>query len=122
MSLNPEAIQAIEVRASVRPFLYLVAHAFFVKNLRSRLVCPIVNLCDGWVYGWFSGVSVNFLPHGVLAQVKLGSDRLAEQGFGPLKGKRVGLLTNPSGINPRGRTTIAAAPGAPSESGGSVWC
>ena len=63
-----------------------------------------------WLVFW---VSVNFLPHGVLAQVKLGSDRLAEQGFGPLKGKRVGLLTNPSGINPRGRTTIKLLHQAP---------
>ena len=63
-----------------------------------------------WLVFW---VGVNFLPHGVLAQVKLGSDRLAEQGFGPLKGKRVGLLTNPSGINPKGRTTIELLHQAP---------
>ena len=40
------------------------------------------------------------------AEVMLGSDVLAQMNFAPLKGKRVGLLTSPSGINQRGNPTI----------------
>jgi uncharacterized protein YbbC (DUF1343 family) len=42
----------------------------------------------------------------VRAEVMLGSDVLAQMNFAPLKGKRVGLLTNPSGINRRGNSMI----------------
>ncbi len=38
--------------------------------------------------------------------VKLGSEVLATRGFSALAGKRVGLLTNPSGVNRRGRSTV----------------
>lgn len=41
-----------------------------------------------------------------LAQVQLGSELLAAGGFGELQGKRVGLITNPSGSNRRGDLTI----------------
>lgn len=41
------------------------------------------------------------------ARVKLGSEVLAENGFRELRGKRVGLLTNPSGVNSRGEPTTA---------------
>jgi uncharacterized protein YbbC (DUF1343 family) len=40
------------------------------------------------------------------AQVQLGSDVLAANGFKELQGKRVGLITNPSGVNRRGESTI----------------
>ena len=40
------------------------------------------------------------------AQVQLGSDVLASTGFKELQGKRVGLITNPSGVNRRGESTI----------------
>ena len=42
----------------------------------------------------------------VHAKVELGSDMLELLRFEPLKGKRVGLLTNPSGVNSRGISTI----------------
>ena len=42
----------------------------------------------------------------VSGQVKLGIDVLAERGFRDLAGKRVGLLTNPSGVNRAGISTI----------------
>lgn len=38
--------------------------------------------------------------------VKLGNEVLAETGFQPLVGKRVGLITNPSGVNSRLESTI----------------
>jgi len=38
--------------------------------------------------------------------VMLGIDVLEEQGFRPLRGKRVGLLTHPAGVNGRGESTI----------------
>ncbi len=39
-------------------------------------------------------------------QVKLGDEVLVETGFRALKGKRVGLLTNPSGVNRRLESTL----------------
>jgi uncharacterized protein YbbC (DUF1343 family) len=47
------------------------------------------------------------------AQVRLGSEVLAEGGFRELQGKRVGLITNPSGVNRRGQTTIELLRTAP---------
>ncbi len=40
------------------------------------------------------------------AAVTLGNEVLARHGFRELAGKRVGLLTNPTGVNRRGQTTI----------------
>ena len=40
------------------------------------------------------------------AEVKLGSDVLAEHGYKYLANKRVGLLTNPSGVNRHGVSTV----------------
>lgn len=48
------------------------------------------------------------------AQVKPGIETLAERGFEPLRGKRVGLITNPTGVDRQLRSTVdilAAAPG-----------
>lgn len=48
------------------------------------------------------------------ADVKLGNEVLAQKKFKPLAGKRVGLITNPSGVNSRLQSTIdvlRAAPG-----------
>lgn len=39
-------------------------------------------------------------------RIHLGIDVLAERGFAPLGGKRVGLLTNPAGVNRDGVSTI----------------
>jgi len=41
-----------------------------------------------------------------LAEVKLGNEVLAESGFKVLRGKKVGLLTNPSGVNRNLESTI----------------
>jgi len=57
--------------------------------------------------GWAMGVAL-------AAPVKLGNEVLAASGFRELQGKRVGLLTNPSGVNRRLQSTIdvlRAAPG-----------
>jgi uncharacterized protein YbbC (DUF1343 family) len=43
---------------------------------------------------------------GANAQVRLGNDVLETNGFKELQGKRVGLITNPSGVNGRGTSTI----------------
>jgi uncharacterized protein YbbC (DUF1343 family) len=50
---------------------------------------------------------------GLQARVELGSDMLELLKFEPLQGKRVGLLTNPSGINSRGVSTIQLLHRAP---------
>ena len=40
------------------------------------------------------------------ARVYLGNEVLAMRGYETLRGKRVGLLTNPSGVDGRGRSVI----------------
>jgi uncharacterized protein YbbC (DUF1343 family) len=47
------------------------------------------------------------------AEVRLGNEVLAKGGFKALKGKRVGLLTNPSGVNRNLDTTIEVLRAAP---------
>ncbi|HPY31076.1 MAG TPA: DUF1343 domain-containing protein [Verrucomicrobiota bacterium] len=47
------------------------------------------------------------------APVKLGNEVLAESGFAALKGKRVGLITNPSGVNRHLETTLDVLRRAP---------
>ncbi len=47
------------------------------------------------------------------AEVKLGNEMLAQRGFRPLAGKRVGLITNPSGVNRRLESTIEILRRAP---------
>jgi len=48
-----------------------------------------------------------WLPmHGLTQKVKTGIEVLQEQNFGPLKGKRVGLITNPTGMDSHFNSTI----------------
>ena len=42
----------------------------------------------------------------IQARVYLGNESLAMRDFGTLRGKRVGLLTTPSGVAGRGRSVI----------------
>ena len=49
----------------------------------------------------------------VVAQVKTGIDVLAGRNFRELQGKRVGLITNHSGLDAQGRRTIDLLAGAP---------
>lgn len=63
-------------------------------NLRGMKVLPVLLLL-----GWATGVAP-------AAPVKLGNEVLAERGFKELQGKRVGLITNPSGVNRRLQSTI----------------
>ena len=46
-------------------------------------------------------------------RVKLGNEVLAENGFRELAGKRLGLITNPSGVNRRLETTLEVLRAAP---------
>ncbi len=54
------------------------------------------------------GLSAAFLlgaPCSVEARVELGIDVLQREGFAPLRGKRVGLITNQTGVDSQGRRT-----------------
>ncbi len=51
-------------------------------------------------------MAASFLWCGSGAEVRLGSEVLADRTFGPLRGKRVGLLTNATGVDRHGRSTI----------------
>ncbi|MEK9864206.1 MAG: DUF1343 domain-containing protein, partial [Verrucomicrobiota bacterium] len=56
-----------------------------------------------WTQSWILSLLILFaFATQAVAEVKLGSDNLVAQAFEPLRGKRVGLLTNPSGINQAG--------------------
>jgi uncharacterized protein YbbC (DUF1343 family) len=62
------------------------------------------------------GISTAFLVGSLAAaepRVKLGNEVLAEHGFRELAGKRIGLITNPSGVNRRLETTIEVLRAAP---------
>lgn len=52
-------------------------------------------------------------PPPVTAPIMLGIDVLEADGFAPLRGKRVGLLTHPAGVNRQGRTTVDVMLGSP---------
>jgi uncharacterized protein YbbC (DUF1343 family) len=47
------------------------------------------------------------------AHVRVGIDMLEDQNFEPLRGKRVGLVTNQTGVDSRGRRTIDVLTSAP---------
>jgi uncharacterized protein YbbC (DUF1343 family) len=47
------------------------------------------------------------------ARIGLGIDTLEQQRFAPLRGKRVGLLTHPAGVNRNGQSTIQVLLNAP---------
>lgn len=51
--------------------------------------------------------------HAPAAQVRLGNEVLASGGFKALRGKRIGLITNPSGVNRQLETTIELLRRAP---------
>lgn len=54
-----------------------------------------------------------YVPKAVAAPVRSGIDVLAADGFAPLRGLRVGLLTNRSGVDGAGRRTIDVLAAAP---------
>jgi uncharacterized protein YbbC (DUF1343 family) len=72
--------------------------------MRSGFLAATVSLASSGF--WFSTATG-------IAQVRLGSDVLAANGFKELQGKRVGLITNPSGINRNGVSTIDLLRNAP---------
>src|ERR1035438_7814729 len=59
------------------------------------------------------GVLAIGLPLVTTAEVKLGNEVLASNGCKALKGKQVGLITNPSGVNRNLDTTIEVLRAAP---------
>lgn len=66
------------------------------------------------VFAKISVFALLLLPFSAFAQVKPGIEVLEESGFQALQGKRVGLVTNPSGVDRELRSTIdilAKAPG-----------
>lgn len=57
------------------------------------------------VVRWLAVVGL-LLPWGLQGAVRLGTDVLADSGFSILAGKRIGLITNPSGVNRRLQPTL----------------
>ena len=62
------------------------------------------------LFGWLTDVSNKSAAK---RRVMSGIDVLEEQGFSTLSGKRIGLITNQTGLDSRGRNTIDVLHGAP---------
>lgn len=62
-----------------------------------------VALC---AFGSFAAAVGNYSAFAGSPKVLLGIDVLEKLGFEPLFGKRIGLLTNPAGVNSRGISTV----------------
>ena len=78
-----------------------------------RPAATLALLCAALAAG-LSGAPRPTSPSAAHGRVKTGVDVLEEQGFAPLRGKRVGLITNQTGVDAHGRRTIdvlAHAPG-----------
>ena len=63
-------------------------------------------------YRWFGLAFLLAAPLGAAADVLTGIDVLARDGFEPLAGQRVGLITNHTGLSRDGRSTIELLPAA----------
>lgn len=63
-----------------------------------------------WILGLVAALAMSC---SLAAQIQLGSEVLAASGFRELQGKRVGLLTNPSGVNRQGESIIEVMRRAP---------
>jgi uncharacterized protein YbbC (DUF1343 family) len=102
------------------PRLY-IAHGFMRHNRTSQTMFPIrssrifrllvitASLCLGRCARPQAKLSYNAIGH-----TQTGIDVLEQQNFAPLRGKRVGLITNQTGVDSQGRRTIdvlAHAPG-----------
>lgn len=59
------------------------------------------------------GIALEAGPLAHAAQVRLGNEVLAAGGFKEIRGKRIGLITNPSGVNSRLETTLDVLRRAP---------
>lgn len=74
----------------------------------TELRLTIAVAAAGLLFGLTScqpGASTPNQPGAYRGQVKLGIDVLTEQQFAPLRGKRVGLITNQTSVNRRGEKT-----------------
>src|ERR1700751_2057880 len=96
-----------------RELCFAMAHVTKSANVNSRPVClnPFLSvlflsvfIC---VHPWFQS------PAYADAHTLTGIDVLEEQNFAPLAGKRVGLITNQTGIDRNGRSTIDLLAHAP---------
>lgn len=74
-----------------------------MKKITILLAVAFMTLCAGCNTG-NAGNPTNTAPYGDI--VKSGLEVLVDNDFEPLKGKRIGLLTNPSGVDRNLRSTI----------------
>lgn len=71
---------------------------------RRRFLGRIALACSAWTLAGHSLISAS--PARGAPAVQLGIDVLARGGFRELRGKRVGLLTHPAGVNRTGQSTV----------------
>jgi uncharacterized protein YbbC (DUF1343 family) len=94
------------------PRLY-IAHGFMRHNstsqrvFRSHPLLPLFLLATAGVSGFVAGAfAANPPDDQVSGNTKTGIDVLEEQNLAPLRGQRVGLITNQTGVDSAGRRTI----------------
>ncbi len=78
--------------------------------------CPRIHRIGLWMLFFSALLFCNHLTEASSNQtpkVGLGIDTLQQQRFQPIRNKRVGLLTNPAGVNRHGRSTIDVLRQAP---------
>jgi len=82
------------------------------KHRRGMLARIVVVVCIALLFAFFSSAG-SAKPPRRPGRVQVGLDILEAQKFSPLRGKRVGLITNHTGLDFQGRTTIEVLSRAP---------
>jgi uncharacterized protein YbbC (DUF1343 family) len=98
---SAQNVFAVSARRTIR--LYMSRTFLYKKFFLSLLILSVFISVNPW-----------FQPSTLCAQTLAGIDVLEEEKFASLAGKRVGLITNQTGVDRRGRSTIdllAHAPG-----------
>jgi uncharacterized protein YbbC (DUF1343 family) len=78
---------------------------FRLRSLRVLATAAIPFLVAAFQYA-LPGSQQNVRSSNSLSHVQTGVDVLEADGFAPLRGRRVGLITNQTGVDSRGRRTI----------------
>ncbi len=113
---------SIWIDPASRTFIILLANSVHpyrrapISSLRSRVataVAAALNMGDHGVFGSLparsAGAERPYDAAGVYLhgdRTKAGIDVLEEENFAPLRGKRIGLITNQTGVDSQGRRTI----------------
>lgn len=77
-----------------------------IRALRGYVAAAVAATLDGGLGTRASVESTRLVPSPIPGQVLTGLDLLVEENFRPLEGKRVGLVTNHTAVDRRGRSAV----------------